>query len=453
MMTNQEEKLLLSDTIEELLEALDQHNYARITETLAHLNAAEIAHILEAIPSDSRVPVFNRAPESERGEVLLHIGDVAAAELAEHVEAPALQELAEKLDSSDIADLIDVLSDESVDDLLSGMSEQRRQRIKATLSYAEESAGRLMQSDAVNVRPDVSAETALRYLRLLDDVPSDTVVLMVVDRDGSFKGSVTILDLIRNDEEVLIYEIMDRDVRTLSPHDSESEVAMLFENHDLIAAAVVDDQGKFLGRIVIDDVVDVIREQGEHAFLGQAGLDDEEDLFAPMIPSARRRAVWLAVNLLTAFLAAWVIGLFEATLEQVVALAILMPIVASMGGIAGSQTLTLTIRGIALGQVSSSNARQLLNKELGISLLNGCLWSAVVGLVSWFWFHNTTLSYVISLAMVLNMLVAALAGIMVPLFLKQINLDPALSGVVVVTTITDVVGFLAFLGLATIFLL
>ncbi len=452
-MTNQEEKLLLSDSIEELLEALDQHDYARITAILAQLNAAEIAHILEAIPSDSREHIFKRAPASELGEILLEIGDVAAIELAGHIEAPALKVLAEKLDTSEIAELIDVLSDETVDDLLSSMSQQRRQRIEATLSYPEESAGRLMQSDAVNVRPDVSVETALRYLRLLDDVPSDTVVLMVVDRDGSFKGIVTILDLLRSDEDMLIHEIMDSDVRTLSPHASESEVTMLFETHDLIAAAVVDDAGKFLGRIVIDDVVDVIREQGEHAFLGQAGLDDEEDLFAPMIPSARRRAVWLAVNLLTAFLAAWVIGLFEATLDQVVALAILMPIVASMGGIAGSQTLTLTIRGIALGQVSSSNARQLLNKELGISLINGCLWSVVVGVVAWFWFQDLVLAYVISLAMVLNMLVAALAGIMVPLFLKQINLDPALSGVVVVTTITDVVGFLAFLGLATIFLL
>jgi len=452
-MTNQEEKLLLSDSIEELLEALELNDFAHISSILEQLNAAEIAHILEAIPSDSRLAVFIRAPQSMQGDILLHIGDVAATELAGHLEGPALKVLAEKLDSSDLAELIEVLPEESVDDLLSGMSQQRRQRIETTLSYAEESAGRLMQSDAVNVRPDVNVETALRYLRLLDDVPSDTVVLMVVDRDGSFKGCVTVLDLIRSDEDVLIKEIMDQNVRTLSPHDSESEVAMLFENHDLIAAAVVDDQGVFLGRIVIDDVVDVIREQGEHAFLGQAGLDDEEDLFAPMIPSARRRAVWLAVNLMTAFLAAWVIGLFEDALEKVVALAILMPIVASMGGIAGSQTLTLTIRGIALGQVSASNARMLLNKELGISLLNGLLWSAVVGVITWFWFNDLVVSYVISMAMVVNMLVAALAGIMVPLFLKQIHLDPALSGVVVVTTITDVVGFVAFLGLASLFLL
>ncbi len=452
-MTTPDEKTYLSDIIEQLLDALERNALAQISSLLAPLNAAEIAHILEAIPYESRPAVFERAPDETLGEILLEIGDVAAEELAEHLDAKTLKLLAETLDSSDLAELIDVLPDESVDDLLNSMSEQRRARIEATLSYPEESAGRLMQSDAVNVRPDVSVESVLRYLRLLEDVPSDTVVLMVVARDGSFLGIVTVLDLIRSDDDILLSDIMSTEVKTLSPFDTESEVAMLFETHDLIAAAVVDDDGKFLGRIVIDDVVDVIRELGEHAFMGQVGLDDEEDLFAPMIPSAQRRAVWLALNLMTAFAAAWVIGIFEHTLDKVVALAILMPIVASMGGIAGTQTLTLTIRGLALGQVSAGNARQLLNKELGISLINGCVWSVVVGLVSWLWFQNVTLGYVISAALIFNMFVAALAGILVPLFLKQINLDPALSGVVVVTTITDIVGFMSFLGLATLFLL
>ena len=348
-MTTQDEKPWLSDLIEQLLDALDREDYAEVSVLLAPLNGAEIAHLLEGTPSGQRLEVFKRAPESEMGEILLEIGEVAGAELAEHMDQASLQELAEKLDSSDLAELIEVLPEESVDDLLSGMSRQRRERIEATLSYAEETAGRLMQSDAVNVRPDVSVETVLRYLRILDDVPNDTVILMVVDRTGKFIGSVTVLDLIRSDEDLLVSEIMHTDVKTLDPEDSEAEVAMLFETHDLIAAAVVDDEGKFLGRIVIDDVVDVIREQGEHAYLGLAGLDDEEDLFAPMIPSARRRAVWLALNLLTAFTAAWVIGLFEQTLDKVVALAILMPVVASMGGIAATQTLTLTIRGLALG--------------------------------------------------------------------------------------------------------
>lgn len=452
-MTTVEEKLHLSDLIEQLIDALDRDDYGKISELLKSLNAAEIAHILEAIPSESRSEIFKRAPKQDWGEILLEIGDVAGTELAEHLDRPTLKALAETLDSSDLAELIDVLPEESVDDLLRGMSRQRRERIEATLSYAEGTAGRLMQSDAVNVRPDVSVQTVLRYLRILDDVPNDTVLLTVVDRNGKFIGIVTILDIIRADDDVLISEIMNTDVKTLSPDDDENEVAVLFETHDLIAAAVVDDDGRFLGRIVIDDVVDVIRELGEHALLGQVGLDDEEDLFAPMIPSAKRRAVSLALNLLTAFAAAWVIGIFEQTLDKVVALAILMPIVASMGGIAGTQTLTLTIRGLALGQVSSSNARQLLDKELGISFLNGCLWSAVVGTVAWLWFDNPVLGYVIAAAMIFNMLIAALAGIAVPLFLKYIRLDPALSGVVIVTTVTDIVGFMSFLGLATIFLL
>lgn len=448
----QEENLNLSDIIEQLSQALESAEYGSIEAKLNELNASEIAHILEAIPSRQRFTVFKRAPKSSHGEILLDMGDVAAAELASHLDRSTLKALAEELDSSDLADLIDVLPDESVDDLLSGMSLQRRERIEATLSYDEESAGRIMQSDAINVRPDVSVGTALRYLCILDDVPSDTVILMVVGREGTFLGSVTVLDLVRSDEGTLIKDIMDEEVKTLSPEDDEGEVAMLFENHDLITAAVVDEDNKFLGRIVIDDVVDIIREQGEHAFLGQAGLDDEEDLFAPMIPSAKRRAVWLAVNLMTAFMAAWVIGLFEATLDQIVALAILMPIVASMGGIAGTQTLTLTIRGLALGQIGQSNARRLLNKELGISLLNGSLWAVVVGVVTWLWFKDPRVGVIIGVALVFNMVIASLAGILVPLFLKRMNLDPALSGVVVVTTVTDIIGFMSFLGLATIFL-
>ncbi|MEE9447010.1 MAG: magnesium transporter [Arenicellales bacterium] len=452
-MNLQDDQLQLSDVIEQLLAALERQDFIEISSTLAELNPAEIAHILEATPSRSRYTFLQRAPKDTWGEILLNIGDVAGAELAEHLDKATLKNLANALDTSDVAELIDVIPDESVDDLLSGMSAQRRERVQATLSYEEETAGRLMQSDAVNVRPDVEVDTVLRYLKKLDDVPSDTVVLMVVGRNGSFVGSVTILDLIRSDDNVLVKDIMNPNVKTIHPDDGENEVAVLFETHDLIAAAVVDDDGQFLGRIVIDDVVDVIREQGEHAFLGHVGLDDEEDLFAPMIPSAKRRAVWLALNLLTAFMAAWVIGLFEHALDKVVALAILMPVVASMGGIVGTQTLTLTIRGLALGQIGPGNARRLLNKELGISILNGCVWAVVVGVVAWLWFKDPVVGYVISAALFINMVVAALAGILVPLFLERIDIDPALSGVVVVTTITDIVGFMSFLGLATLFLL
>ncbi len=447
-----ETKVELKDVIERVSAAVEANELESLKALVLSLNPAELAHVLEAIPNDSRSLVFDLVPDEFDGEVLLEMGEVAASELAESLDAQTLQGATQDMDAADVVELLDVLPDESVEDLLQGMDAQRRARIQATLSYADETAGRLMQ-DAVNIRPEVTVETVLRYMRLLDDIPPDTVNLMVIDRKGVFMGLVSIINLMRSEPEEVISDIMRSDVKTLHPDDSEQEVAMLFETHDLIVAPVIDDNDIFLGRVVVDDVVDVIREQGEHAFLGQAGLDDEEDLFGPTLPSARRRAVWMGLNLLTALFAAWVIGLFEVALDKIVALAILMPVVASMGGIAGTQTLTLTVRGLALGQIGRSNATKLLNKELGIGFINGCLWASVVGLITWLWFNDASIGLVIAIAMVVNMVVAASMGILVPLFLKKINLDPALSGAVVVTTVTDVVGFMSFLGLATIFLL
>ncbi len=447
-----ETKVELKDVIERVSVAADANELASVENLLLTLNPAEIAHVLEAIPNTTRAAVFKLVPDKFNAEVLVEMGEVAASELAESLDTQTLQDATEEMDAADIAELFDVLPEESQEDLLKAMDTQRRERVQATLSYADETAGRLMQ-DAVNIRPDVTVETVLRYMRALDDIPADTVNLMVVHRSGQFVGLISVIRLMRSEPEKLIKDIMQTDVKTLHPDDDEKEVAILFETHDLIVAPVIDHNDQFLGRVVIDDVVDIIREQGEHAFLGQAGLDDEEDLFGPTLPSAKRRAIWLALNLLTAFFAAWVIGLFEVALDKIVALAILMPIVASMGGIAGTQTLTLTVRGLALGQIGRNNARKLLNKELGIGFINGCLWATVVGVVAWMWFSNPQIGIVIAVAMVLNMVIAAVVGILVPLFLQKINLDPALSGAVVVTTVTDVVGFMSFLGLATIFLL
>jgi magnesium transporter len=276
---------------------------------------------------------------------------------------------------------------------------------------------------------------------------------MVVDRDNKFQGAISILKLFLLPLDTLIADIMDGSWHTIDPNMSEREVARTFENHDWFSAPVVDKKGYFLGRIVVDDVVDTIRDEADRAMLAPVGLNEDEDLFAPMLPSAKRRSVWLAVNLVTAFLASWVIGLFEATIEQVVALAVLMPIVASMGGIAGSQTLTLTIRGLAMGQIADSNTSFLLKKEVGIGLLNGLLWAFVVAVISYLWFGSQSIALVIAAAIILNMFAAALAGILVPLTLNKMNIDPALSGAVVLTTVTDVIGFMAFLGLATIFLI
>ena len=311
----------------------------------------------------------------------------------------------------------------------------------------------MMAAEAVSVRADVDLETVLRYLRFRESLPDHTAGLMVVDREGHFLGELPLSMLLTCQPDILVSEVMDPDAERIRPEVEQRELAMLFRDHDLVSVAVVDEDDKLIGRVTIDEIVDVIQDEADRQILGAAGLDAEEDMFAPVIPSARRRAVWLGINLGTAFLAAWVIGLFEATLDQVVALAVLMPIVASMGGIAGSQTLTLIIRGIALGHVSSSNSRWLAYKEVAISVLNGCIWALVVGLISYLWFHEILISGVLAAAMIITLLAAALSGVAIPLLMEKTGIDPALAGSVVLTTVTDVIGFMSFLGLATLFLL
>jgi magnesium transporter len=306
------------------------------------------------------------------------------------------------------------------------------------------------------VRGDVTLEIVQRYLRNLyrrDLVPTDINVLMVVDRDNRFQGALSVLDLVIHPLPMSVAEIMDKNWMTLEPNMAEQEVARHFENYDWFSAPVVDENGFFLGRIVVDDVIDSIRDEADHAILAQVGLDEDEDLLAPLLPSAKRRSVWLGLNLATAFLASWVIGLFQATIDQIVALAVLMPIVASMGGVAGSQTLTLTVRGLATGKIAESNTGWLMRKEIGIGVLNGLFWAFFVSIISYFWFSSVDIAIVIGVALVINMFVAGFAGILVPLSLHRMHLDPALSGAVVLTTVTDVVGFMAFLGLATVFLI
>lgn len=425
-----------------------------ITNWLEPLNHAETADVMDGLPSEDRIQLIQHLPDGIDGEILLHMGEGAAIELAESLDTNELLSATESMDTADVVELLDeVLPKDAAEELLDSMDHQRRERIKLNLSFEEDTAGRLMHTDAVSVRADVSIETVQRYLRRHDEVPSDTTVLMVVDRENKFLGAISILKLFLKPLDTLISDIMDVDWHTLDPNMSEREVARKFENHDWFSAPVVDEDGQFLGRIVVDDVIDLIRDEADRALLSPVGLNEDEDLFAPMVPSAKRRTVWLAVNLVTAFLASWVIGLFEATISQVVALAVLMPIVASMGGIAGSQTLTLTIRGLALGQIAGSNTSWLLKKEIGIGALNGLLWAGVVALITYFWFNSEAIAMVIAAAIVLNMIVAALAGILVPLVLNKMNIDPALSGAVVLTTVTDVIGFMAFLGLATLFLI
>ncbi len=433
-------------------EALHNKAYGKALQLLADMNSAEVAHLLESLPADERDLAWDLVRTKLEGDVLVHVNDNLRAELIRKMEPHELVAATTGLETDDLADLLPDMPDEVFNKVLRSMDEQNRLRLESALSYPEDSAGGLMNMDTITVRADITVDVVLRYLRRHKELPEQTDTLMVVDREGRFMGVVPLTTLLTSPPEATIGEIMKRDVEAIPADMPAHEVAKLFELHDWVSAPVVDDKGYLLGRITIDDVVDVIREEGEHSLMSMAGLHEEEDLFAPVLPSARRRALWLGINLMTAFLASWVIGLFDDTIQKLVALAVLMPIVASMGGIAGSQTMTLVIRGLALDQVGDHNARKLLVKEATVGLLNSLMWGLVIALVAWWWFNDTGLGAVIAAAMTINLLVAAAAGVLIPLLLRKLGADPALAGGVVLTTVTDVVGFFSFLGLATLFL-
>ena len=450
MADNKENK---KDMLQLFTELLRNKQKADIGIQLAEMHPAEIAHLFESIPSDQRDAIWPFIPPEHEGEVLLNLNDAVRASVIKKMDPEALIAATERLDEDDLADLLPEMPRDVIQELLLSLEQQDRERLQSVLYYPEDTAGGLMDLDTVTVRPDITLDVVLRYLRRRDELPHSTDSLFVVDRDNNYLGLLPLTLLLSSEPTATVHELMLPDENMILADTPEKEVADRFEHRDLITAPVVSEEGILLGRITIDDVVDVIREQAEHSFMSMAGLNEEEDMFAPVMTSARRRAVWLGVNLLTALLASWVIGLFEATIQQFVALAILMPIVASMGGIAGSQTLTLVIRGIALGQVSASNARRLFNKEVMIGIWNGIIWAVVMGAIAGFWFNNIALSYLIAAAIVINLIIAAIAGAVVPLTLRKFGVDPALAGSVVLTTITDVMGFLAFLGLASIFLI
>ncbi len=453
MTTSAENRLESSqERLAQVLEWLEQGDLDALDQHLAQMHPAEIANLLESLPRDQREVVWSRVPAEEEGEVLLYVNDEVRSDLIREMDREELVAAAEGMDTDDLADILPDLPEPVISELLQSMSEQDRQRLETVLVYPDDTAGGLMNLDTVSIRPHVTLDVVLRYLRFRGELPEPTDSLFVVNREDKYLGRVRLAQLVTSDPTLTVAEILDRDLDPIPADTPAAEVARLFEDHDLVSAPVVDENGKLLGRITIDDVVDLIREQADHDIMARSGLDEEDDMFAPVLRSSRRRAVWLGINLVTAFLASWVIGLFDATIEKVVALAVLMPIVASMGGIAGTQTLTLMIRGIALGQVSASNAWGLLRKEVLVSLVNGVLWAVVVAIVAIAWFHNVTLGVVIGMAIVVNLLVAAIAGALIPLGLQKLGADPALAGGVVLTTVTDVVGFMAFLGLATLFL-
>ena len=420
---------------------------------LQSLAPAEIAHLLESLPPAEREIVWNLVDEEQDGQILLLVTEEVRATLIRHMDPEELLAATANLDLDDLADLVQQMPSAITSEVMQALDDQRRKRLEAVLSYPGDTAGGLMNTDTVTVRPEVTLDVVLRYLRRLgESVPRDTDKLFVVNRDDSYLGILPLSQLVSRDPEDTVAQAMSLAMQAIPADTSDSEVARRFEAHDMLSAPVVDEDGRLLGRITIDDVVDVIREEGEHQFMGGAGLSEEEDMFAPVLASTRRRALWLGINLATAFLASWVIGQFEQTLSKVVALAVLMPIVASMGGIAGSQTLTLAIRGIALGQLSAKNARALMMKELAVGTLNSLIWAVVVALVAGVWFHSAGIAIVIAVAITINLLFAALTGALLPLLLERLGIDPALAGSVLLTTVTDVVGFVSFLGLATLFL-
>lgn len=446
------EKESVQERITTLHEALSQQDLLTVREIINALHPAEIALQLESLPAEQRNIVWEQVDPSFDGDILLHVNDNLRATLIRDMESHELVAAAENLAVDDLADLLPEMPEDVIAQLLQGMDDQHRERLEAVRHYDENSAGGLMNVDTITIRADINLDVVLRYLRRLGQLPENTDSLMVVDREGIYLGLLPITMLLTHTPDQRVEELMVSQSDGILATAPAQEVATLFEHRDLISAPVIDEVGKLLGRITIDDVVDVIRDRADHDFMGMAGLNEEEDIFAPVVASSRRRAVWLGINLLTALLASWVIGLFDATIEQLVALAVLMPIVASMGGIAGSQTLTLVIRAQALGQISSSNAKQLLRKEIAVGLLNGLIWATVLAAVAGFWFGSASLGVVIGSAILLNLIVAALSGATIPLLLKKMGADPALAGSVVLTTVTDVFGFFAFLGLAALFL-
>ncbi|MCI0508565.1 Mg2+ transporter MgtE [Chromohalobacter marismortui] len=412
------------------------------------LAPVDVAHLLESTPPRERNVLWELVEPDLQGEVLQYLGDDIQSEFLSRMDAEQLVSATEGLDVDDLADLLQRLPNTVIHEVLQAMEAQERQRIETVLSYPEDTAGGLMNTDTITIRPDITLDVVLRYLRRHEKLPDSTDTLLVVTRRDELIGTLPLNLLLVSDPSILVREVMNTDFPSVQATAADTEVASLFEKFDLISAPVISTDGALLGRITIDDVVDVIREDAEHQVMSMAGLDEDEDTFAPAWRTGRRRAVWLGINLIAATIVSFAIGIFESTIQQITALAVLMPIVSSMGGIAGSQTLTVLIRGIALGHVGGANVQWLLVREMLSGMMNGVLWAVIVALVAIVRFDDYKLGGIIALAMVINLTVAALAGTLIPVLLKRLKIDPALSGGVLLTTITDVVGFVAFLGLA-----
>ena len=437
--------------LDKLSLALNSGTLADVRRMLNGLSAADVAHLLESSPPRYRHILWQMVDTDREGEVINELNDELRSVFLGDMNAAEVAQIMVGLEDDDVADILQQVPDAVTTEVLNAMDHQDRARLEQVLHYADDTAGGLMNTDTITIRARLTLDVVLRYLRRHEEIPAMTDNLIVVNRSDKFIGLLPLRTLLVSDPAVSVREMMLTDIEPIPADMPDGEVARLFERNDWVSAPVVDDTGRLLGRITIDDVVDVIREDADHSFMSMAGLDEDEDTFAPIMKTTPRRAVWLGINLITAFIAASVINMFQDTIEKVVALAVLMPIVASMGGIAGTQTLTVLVRGIALGQISNSNQMWLINRELAVAAINGVLWASVVAVAASLWFEDWSIGLIIAAAMVISLITAGLTGAVLPLMMKRANIDPALAGGVVLTTVTDVVGFLSFLGLATLF--
>ena len=430
---------------------IDPGTLNQVRHILNSLSPPDIAHQLETAPPRSRDVLWQLVDADIAGEVLQELSDDIQQEFLNQMNGAEVASVTEGLDVDDIVDILQQLPDQVIPEVLQAMSTQDRQRVESVLTYAEDTAGGIMDTEMITVRPDITIDVVLRYLRRFEELPDITDNLFVVSRTDTFLGNLSLSKMLTSSPSTTVREVMNTEGEAIHVNLTDSDVAQLFQRQDLVSAPVVDDQHRLVGRITIDDVVDVIVEDADHSLLAMAGLSDTEDTFSSIGRTAPRRALWLGLNLLSAILASSAISLFEETLEKVVALAILMPIVASMGGVAGSQTLTMVVRGMALGQIERDNIKWLLSKEFIVGAVNGVLWALVMGALVSLWFNDWTIALIIGLAMCINLMAAAVTGTLLPVLLRRINIDPALAGSVILTTVTDIVGFVSFLGLATVF--
>ena len=429
-----------------------EESLALLRNKLDQLHPADVAYILEALPLEQRLEVWELVKAERDGEILLEVSDAVRQTLIADMDSEELLAAAEQLDTDELADLAPDLPTDVLHELLESLDIRNRERLESTLSYPEDTVGALMDFDIVTIREDISLEVALRYLRRIGNLPDHTDKLFVVDRHDVLRGVLPLKRLVVNDLELGVADVMADDPVVFHPEDLADDASKAFERYDLVTAPVVDADNKLVGRLTVDTVMDFIREEAESDMLSMAGLREEEDLFSSVWKSVQNRWTWLAVNLVTAIVASRVIGLFEGSIEKTVALAALMPIVAGIGGNSGNQTITMIVRGLALGQIASHNMKSLLQKELGVSLLNGLIWGGVLGLIAFALYQNTTLSLVMTAAMTLNLLLAAVMGVVIPLVMTKFGRDPAVGSSVLITAMTDSGGFFIFLGLASVFL-